>query len=62
MESKSELRLGEDKVLDFFSLNFILPIFVTNLRIINYRPAVEDGWGDNFKLLGLYQELNQEFM
>lgn len=34
-----------------FFLNFILPIFVTNLRIINYRPA-EDGWGDNFKLLG----------
>lgn len=46
----------------FFSLNFILSLFVTNLRVINYRPVMEEGWGDNFKLLGLYQELNQEFM
>ena len=30
-ESKSELRVGEDKVLNFFSLNFILSLFVTNL-------------------------------
>lgn len=43
-ESKSELRVGEDKVLNFFSLNFILSLFVTNLRVINYRPVMEEGW------------------